>query len=57
MKKSGLKREEIFLETKLWPAFYEQPDAVKRRFSAWTPVISTCCWSTSPRAITSPDTS
>ena len=23
MKKSGLKREEIFLETKLWPSFYE----------------------------------
>lgn len=30
MKKSGLKREEIFLETKLWPSFYEQPDAVER---------------------------
>ncbi len=30
MKKSGLKREEIFLETKLWPPFYEQPDAVER---------------------------
>lgn len=30
MRKSGLKREEIFLETKLWPAFYEQPDAVDR---------------------------
>lgn len=30
MKKSGLKREEIFLETKLWPAFYEQPDAVEK---------------------------
>ncbi len=30
MKKSGLPREEIFLETKLWPAFYEQPDAVER---------------------------
>lgn len=29
MKKSGLKREEIFLETKLWPSFYEQPDAVE----------------------------
>ena len=28
MKKSGLQREEIFLETKLWPSFYEQPDAV-----------------------------
>ena len=30
MKKSGLKREEIFLETKLWPTFYEQADAVEK---------------------------
>ena len=30
MKRSGLPREEIFLETKLWPAFYEQPDAVEK---------------------------
>ena len=30
MRRSGLPREEIFLETKLWPAFYEQPDAVER---------------------------
>ena len=30
MKKSGLQREEIFLETKLWPSFYEQPDAVEK---------------------------
>lgn len=30
MKKSGLKRKEIFLETKLWPAFYEQADAVEK---------------------------
>ena len=30
MKKSGLPREEIFLETKLWPAFYEQEDAVEK---------------------------
>ena len=28
MKRSGLKREEIFLETKLWPSFYKQADAV-----------------------------
>ena len=28
MKLSGVPREEIFLETKLWPSFYEQPDAV-----------------------------
>lgn len=30
MKQSGLQREEIFLETKLWPSFYEQPDAVEK---------------------------
>ena len=30
IKKSGLPREEIFLETKLWPSFYEQPDAVEK---------------------------
>ena len=30
MKKSGIPREEIFLETKLWPAFYEQADAVEK---------------------------
>ena len=30
MKKSGVPREEIFLETKLWPSFYEQQDAVEK---------------------------
>ena len=30
MKRSGLRREEIFLETKLWPSFYEQRDAVDK---------------------------
>ena len=30
MKKSGVSRGEIFLETKLWPAFYEQSDAVEK---------------------------
>lgn len=30
MKKSGVNRNEIFLETKLWPAFYEQEDAVEK---------------------------
>lgn len=30
IKKSGLKREEIFLETKLWPSFYENDDAVDK---------------------------
>ena len=28
MKKSGLAREEIFLETKLWPTFYTDENAV-----------------------------
>lgn len=30
MKKSGVAREEIFLETKLWPSFYQQEDAVEK---------------------------
>lgn len=30
MKRSGLNREEIFLETKLWPSFYEQDDTVDK---------------------------
>lgn len=30
MKKSGIDRKEIFLETKLWPSFYEQKDAVDK---------------------------
>ncbi len=30
MKKSGVDRKEIFLETKLWPSFYEQADAVEK---------------------------
>ena len=30
MKRSGLDRKEIFLETKLWPSFYEQSDAVEK---------------------------
>lgn len=30
MKKSGILRDEIFLETKLWPSFYEQDDAVDK---------------------------
>ena len=30
IKKSGIPREEIFLETKLWPAFYEEEDQVER---------------------------
>lgn len=30
IKASGLKREEIFLETKLWPSFYENENAVDK---------------------------
>lgn len=30
MEASGLPREEVFLETKLWPSFYEQADAVEK---------------------------
>ena len=30
MRKSGIPRDEIFLETKLWPSFYEQDDAVEK---------------------------
>lgn len=30
IKKSGVAREDIFLETKLWPSFYENADAVEK---------------------------
>lgn len=30
VKKSSVAREDIFLETKLWPSFYEQEDAVEK---------------------------
>ena len=30
MRKSGISRDEIFLETKLWPSFYEQEYAVEK---------------------------
>ena len=33
MKLSGVPREKIFLETKLWPSFYEEPDAVEKTLS------------------------
>ena len=42
MKKSGVPREEIFLETKIWPAFYDQEDAVEKRFKGWIPITLTC---------------
>ena len=43
MKKSGLQREEIFLETKLWPSFYEQPDTVDKTLARLDTPTSTCC--------------
>ena len=30
IKKSGLVREDVFLESKIWPSFYEQEDAVEK---------------------------
>lgn len=33
MKKSGLDRKDIFLETKIWPVFYEDDNAVDRTLS------------------------
>ena len=30
IKKSGLAREDVFLESKIWPSFYEQEDAVEK---------------------------
>lgn len=33
IKRSSLPREEIFLETKLWPSFYEMPNAVEKTLS------------------------
>ena len=38
MKKSGVKREDIFLSTKLWPTGYEDDSAVEKtlqRLPAW----------------------
>lgn len=54
MKKSGLLREEIFLETKLWPTFYTDADAVDKTLHVWTPTTSTCCSFTSLPVITLP---
>lgn len=30
IKKSGITRDDIFLETKIWPVFYEQKDAIEK---------------------------
>ena len=47
IRKSGVAREEIFLETKLWPSFYEQEDAVEKTlerldtYAAFVPPVDT----------------
>lgn len=43
MKKSGVPREQIFLETKLWPSFYEQADAVEKTLERLILTISIYC--------------
>lgn len=35
IKKSGIDRSEIFLETKLWPSFYEDDDAIENAHKEW----------------------
>lgn len=35
IKKSGIDRSEIFLETKLWPSFYEDDDAIEKAHKEW----------------------
>lgn len=42
IKKSGVPREDIFLETKLWPSFYENEDAVEKLWKDWIQIILTC---------------
>ena len=37
IRQSGLPRAEIFLETKLWPSFYEQSDAVDKTLARQLP--------------------
>ena len=43
MKKSGIAREEIFLETKLWPSFYNDVDAVEKTLQRLIPIRLTFC--------------
>lgn len=50
MKKSGLERKEIFLETKLWPSFYNSPTRLRKLSKDSTPTISTCFLFTNPQA-------
>ena len=35
IKKSWIDRSEIFLETKLWPSFYEDDDAIEKAHKEW----------------------
>ena len=35
IKKSGIDRSEIFLESKLWPSFYEDDDAIENAHKEW----------------------
>ena len=43
IKRSGLKREDIFLETKLWPSFYENEDAVEKTLERLDTDYMICC--------------
>lgn len=56
MKASGLQREEIFLETKLWPSFYKDADAIDKTLARLdTDYIDLLLiHQTSPQAIMSP---
>ena len=56
MRKSGLDRKEIFLETKLWPAFYEQPDAVEKTLERLDTDCIDLLLIHQPRETTLPDT-
>lgn len=43
MKRSGLPRKDIFLETKLCPASMRMPTPWVRPLSVWARITSTCC--------------
>lgn len=45
MKESGVSREEIFLETKLWPSFYEEADAVDKTLEIRYRLYRILCYS------------
>lgn len=42
IKKSGVPREDIFLETKLWPSFYENEDADRKNSGKTGTIILIC---------------